>query len=134
MNCLYCGAGTKVINSRSQKRSNHTWRRRQCTNCKHVFTSIELPDLATSFVFLPSSGQVEPFCRDKLFLSVYNSLGHRKDALEASTSLTDTILSRLLKATDGSAIGRTKLIDAATEVLKSFDKAAAVQYSAYHPI
>src|SRR6185369_12958000 len=92
MVCIYCGGKTAVVNSRSQKKANQTWRRRQCLDCQAVFTSVEAVDLPTSLLFKKDAKHSEPFQRDKLFISVYEACGHRKDALRAATALTGTAL------------------------------------------
>lgn len=134
MICIYCGGKTSVVNSRGQRRSNQTWRRRQCQNCQAVFTSVEAVDLPSSLVFKRSPKHSERFQRDKLFVSVYESCKHRKDAAEASTALTATILGKLLHKIESATLDRVQVISVTTEVLRRFDKAAAVQYQAYHPI
>ena len=131
MVCIYCSGPTHIINSRKQRRSNSTWRRRQCDHCKATFTTIERPDLAKSLVVQVNS-RFKAFSREKLFLSIFRSCGHRTRPIEDATALTDTVVARLLK--DGKAqLSRSEIITVTTLILKRFDKAAAVQYTAYHP-
>ena len=43
MNCPKCGSKTKVIDTRdSDQFETCWWRRRQCLNCKHKFTTYEI--------------------------------------------------------------------------------------------
>lgn len=77
---------------------------------------------------------LEPFSRDILFISVYESCRHRKMAATEARHLTDTIISRLLRNKHSATVQRHHVIAAATEVLQSFDPAAGVQYTAYHPL
>ena len=132
MVCIYCGQKTKTINSRRSKRAPGVWRRRQCTNCQAVFTTLEPLDWPKAVIF-HGSKHLEPFSRDKLLLSVHRSLLHRKDAAEAATALTDTILNKLLQFIDNAQLDRDIVVKATTEVLKRFDKSAAVTYSAFYP-
>lgn len=132
MVCIYCANKTAVINSRRQKRSNKIWRRRQCLKCKAVFTTSESVDLDKSLV-IKSDSQYKPLKRDKLFVSVYDSLRHRKTALNDATALTDTIINRLY-AKHSAQIEKADVIKISSEVLKKFDKAGYVYYSAYHSI
>lgn len=134
MVCIYCRGKTGVINSRSQKKTNQKWRRRRCQTCLAIFTSVETADLSTSLVYKRDPKHTEPFQRDKLFVSIYEACKHRKDAQRASTALTATVLGKLLTAVDQASIERQHVISVTTEVLKHFDKAAAVQYQAYHPL
>lgn len=134
MVCIYCGSKTSVTNSRAQKRLNRTWRRRQCTVCRAVFTSIEQAALAEGLVVTPkaSEKQLQPFERDILFLSIYSSCQHRESAVRDATALTDTVLGRLADYSDGAIIDRGQLKAAVLAVLERFDNAAAVHYAAFH--
>jgi transcriptional regulator NrdR family protein len=77
---------------------------------------------------------LEPFSRDKLFVSVYDSLRHRKTVLDDATALTGTIISTLTPLAEGAAIDRDVVITVTTTVLQRFDKPAASHYQAFHPI
>lgn len=132
MVCIYCGGETQVINSRSQKRYNHVWRRRRCAKCGAVFTSVETAELSKSLV-IKNKGNLQPFLRDTLFISIYESLKHRKSALRDATALTETIIGKLEHHIADGVINRDVLVQAAYLSLKRFDKAAAMHYQAYHP-
>ncbi len=134
MVCIYCGGETQVVNSRLQKKSNQVWRRRRCLACQGVFTSYERADLAASLVFQRDKKHLEPFQRDKLFLSVYESVRHRKTAETDARALTDTILAKLRTKTQVASVDRSTLVSVSSEVLKRFDKAAYTAYLAYHPL
>lgn len=135
MVCLYCDGSTRVINSRPQKRLNRIWRRRQCAKCQATFTTIEGAALSESLVTrTPAKTTLTPFLRDKLYLSVYNSLQHRDNAIQDATGLTDTIMSQLSAATAGGIVHTDRLVIITHDVLKHFDTAAAVHYAAFHKI
>ena len=133
MVCILCGSKTQVINSRPQKRLNQVWRRRQCLSCQTVFTSEESVNYGASWVIKVKNSGLQPFSRDKLFLSLYNSCRHRPTALSDASALTDTVVKRLLDVVDqnggleDSAIARTVQV-----ALNRFDKAASSHYAAYH--
>lgn len=133
MVCIYCSGKTEVTNSRPQRRSNQVWRRRHCLECGNIFTTIEASDLTTSLL-VRNKGNLEPFQRDKLLLSVYECLRHRNDAIESATALTMTISSRLLDMIKEATVSRDDIVSSTLGVLKNFDHAAFVQYEAYHPI
>lgn len=76
---------------------------------------------------------IEPFSRDKLFLSVYESCKHRKDALGDSQALTATIITKLLPHVQDASLPNREVIVVTTKVLKRFDKAAHAHYQAFHP-
>ena len=108
-----------------------TWRRHQCTQCNAIFTTIEAVDLTTSLT-VRRKGHLEPFSRDKLFLSIHNALGHRENATQDSGDVTATIITKLRTQAKGSLLETTNIIQITHEILTRFDKAAAVQYGAYH--
>jgi len=114
-------------------RSNQVWRRRHCLGCDNIFTTIESSDLTTSLLVRRNTG-FEPFQRDKLLLSIYECLRHRKDAITAATGLAATIVSKLLPLISEASLTREQIISISTEVLKNFDHAAYIQYQAFHPV
>ena len=132
MVCIYCGSPTKVTNSRPQKRLHQTWRRRACVQCGAVFTTTESAELGTSLVVKHPDGSIEPFSRDKLFVSVHRAVGHRQSPTEDAGALTATITARLLQRTESAAISPSDIVSSTLQVLQRFDNAAAVQYGAYH--
>ncbi len=134
MVCIFCGHKLEVTNSRSQQKPNQVWRRRHCPKCKAVFTSTESIDLSKSLLVEHDKTHVEPFVRDILYISVYESCKHRKHPEKDATGLTATVIARVLRKKYGSAVTRDQLCLVTTEVLRRFDKAAATSYSAFHPI
>lgn len=133
MVCIYCGSKTQVINSRLQKRSNRTWRRRECTQCHAVFTTEEAAQLATSIAVQAPGTTPQPFSRDTLFVSLLKVLGHRTAPIQDASALTDTVIAKVLGASAKAVIAPARLAEAAYATLQHFDEAAAVQYRAYHP-
>lgn len=133
MVCVYCEHETKVTNSRHQKKANSVWRRRQCLNCGAVFTSIERFDPSKTIV-VQNKNFLEPFSRDKLLLSVYDSLKHRKTALLDATELTDTICNRIYAHASNAAITRADIVSVTSVALRRFDKSASVAYLAFHKL
>jgi transcriptional regulator NrdR family protein len=132
MVCIYCQSETRVINSRLQKRVNNIWRRRKCESCKAVFTSVESPAFDKQLTVQQSPSHVQPFSRDQLFLSVYDSLKHRKTALNDASALTDTIVGHLLPRIQNAALESITIAEEANKILKRFDKVASVHYRAFH--
>lgn len=131
MNCLYCGSKTKVVNSRRQNRSNSVWRRRRCVKCSITFTSIETPDLSSTFL-VEKSGEFSPFLSDLLYTDILMTISDRKDCYSAARELTNSVIKALIKS---KAIEFTpRQIAAVTaKVLKRFDRRAFLRYSAEHP-
>jgi hypothetical protein len=69
-----------------------------------------------------------------LFLSVHESLSHRKDVLEVSRALSDTITRQVLSGNSVYIVEGQKIAVIACRVLERFDKAGAVYYKAHHKI
>ncbi len=137
MVCTYCSNETDVINSRPQKRQNSVWRRRRCKACGAVFTTSEQATLSDSLrvrMGAPTKAVLQPFRRDQLFLSIYKSCAHRKDAISDASSLTTTVINRLLSPKDNqpAIIDNKTIANVVAVVLKRFDNAAAVHYLAFH--
>ncbi len=132
MVCIYCSHKTKVINSRSSLKAPSTWRRRQCLGCNSIFTTREEIELAGALGIKKPTGRLEPFLRDKLFLSINDSLSHRKTALSDSAGLTDTIIGQLAGLHRGGVLDISVLANTAQSVLARFDSAASVHYRAHY--
>lgn len=133
MKCIYCSGKLSVSNSRPQKKLNQVWRRRNCSECGAVMTSVEAIDLSKAIAF-QNGTHTEPFSRDTLLISIYESCKHRKTALNDALALTDTVIARLLPQVENATLSRQQIIETTTETLKNFDKAASVHYAAYHSL
>jgi transcriptional regulator NrdR family protein len=138
MVCIYCGSATQVINSRAQKRLNQVWRRRQCVVCGSVMTTHEATDLgATLRVAKNRDGKrapaLQPFDRDHLFVSIYESCRHRPEAITDAAALVQTVLAELRPKIQEGTVTRETLVEATKQVLERFDAVAATMYQAYHP-
>lgn len=130
MVCLYCHHKLTVSNSRPQTATNSVWRRRSCPECGAIFTSIETLSLANSVRVQHSHG-LEPFMKEKLLMSVYESLQHRNEALSEAHDLTETICAQLMQHHIHSAvIQRDQLVAATITILERFDDLAGRHYQA----
>ena len=132
MVCIHCGSKTQVINSRHQVRNNQVWRRRQCKQCKAVFTTEETPQYNSEWVIKTKNGALRPFSRDKLQSSIYISCKHRNTALEDASGLTDTIIKKLSQDIQNGVLEMQTINQVTQVALNRFDKAASVHYQAFH--
>ena len=132
VNCIYCSSDTKVTNSRLQKRLNHVWRRRKCLSCGAIFSTTESFNTSQA-LSVQKKHRLEPFSRDTLLMSVYDSLRHRKTALEDAAALTTTIVSLLTSMATDAVLERDVIVTVTITVLERFDRAAATSYQAFHP-
>lgn len=133
MNCLFCDGDTAVSNSRLQKRENNVWRRRECKSCGTVFTTIEKADLSYS-IRVASEAQNEPlkpFFRSKLQISIYKCCKHLEQPEIVSDELTNTVIAKLIRKKTA-LLKKQDITRVTLDVLHHFDKAAAVQYKAFH--
>jgi transcriptional regulator NrdR family protein len=73
-----------------------------------------------------------PFSRDKLFLSLYRSLQHRKTAVDDAAALTETVIKKVSASVTDGVIKASAVTAAAQVALNRFDKAASIHYQAFH--
>lgn len=133
MVCIYCNGPTQVTNSRLQRRANQVWRRRACASCNNTFTTHEKADLETSLVIQYSAKDIRPFLRETLFVSVYESCKHRKQPIQDTIGLTQTIIDHVRADIVRGTVTRDVVTQRALEALQRFDTTAAALYAAYHP-
>ena len=81
---------------------------------------------------IDSKDRLQPFKRDRLFLSVYDSLRHRKSAISDAEGITATIISKLARKRLDGRLDKHEIVDIALSTIKHFDKAAAVHYKAFY--
>jgi transcriptional repressor NrdR len=134
MVCIYCGGTTQVTNSRLQKRVNQVWRRRLCIQCNNTFTTHEIVEFGGSIAVKHSPRKLEPFSRDKLFISIYESCKHRPAAISNANALTQTIIGLLREHITDGTLERDIIATVTAVVLERFDEAAGTVYRAYHPV
>lgn len=132
MVCVHCGGKTAVTNSRHQKNANQVWRRRSCQNCGAVFTTEESAAYSGAWAVQSPSGAISPFSRDKLLLSVYESLKHRPEALNDAAGVTATVIHKLSGVAQDGRLDARSIQNAAQVALHRFDKAASAHYELFH--
>jgi transcriptional repressor NrdR len=131
MVCIYCRYSTRVTNSRRLKADNSVWRRRKCQKCGAIFTTKESTDLEQAVRVLKRNGKLEPFYRDKLFLSIYKACEHLKAPVSLATALSNTVLRRVLKDNSNTIVSSDKIALISAKVIKRYDAAAGVRYLSY---
>lgn len=83
-------------------------------------------------MFRAPDGSMQPFSRDKLFLSIYESCKHRKEAINDASALTLTIVGRLSGFSATGEIFRDELVGLVVRILGNFDQVAASVYKGLH--
>ncbi len=133
MHCPYCNHKTDVVNTRHKSSTNQIWRRRSCTNCQAVFTTHESADTSTLFI-VKSGTRTSPFDPDRLYISIYESMRHRKQSYQDARGIYGTVLTNIIHNLENASIDRDEIVQIITKILRRFDQASSVQYSAFHPI
>lgn len=132
MECIYCGKKTKVTNSRPSKKDHQTWRRRECLSCHATVTSVEWFDLHGSLRAEKRNGTIEPFERDKVFISIYKAIDHLPEPSATASSLAATVLRHILRAKPLDPVIPTAIIAKQTaNVLRRYNAAASVRYLSF---
>lgn len=134
MVCIYCGSPTKTNNSRPTRSGHQVWRRKSCKSCRAVFTTRESADLAEAIRVQTTEKALEAFQRDKLLISLYRSLSHRKTALKDAGELVDTVMQELIPLLNRGVINTAIIAKCVQTILERFDHAAAVYYKAHYQI
>ena len=132
MICINCSSPTKVTNSRPHKKTPSVWRRRQCTACQTVFTTMEMiADTAYSFEVVGSDGHKQAFSLPRLMVAIAAALSHRPAPASADEAywLAQTIAQNI-QATASDRITSAALADESLAVLSNFDATAGLQYGA----
>ncbi len=132
MFCINCfHKRTSVVNSRPHKKEPSVWRRRTCSACRAVFTTIERPSLKDNRLVSLPDGATDTFNLGKLVLSIASAFAHDpKKASYDSLWLAETVEDTL--STEYAIITPDDIAAVTHEVLKRFDELAAVQYAAKH--
>lgn len=114
-------------------RLNKTWRRRQCLKCSAIFTTEEVANFNQAWLVKNNKNKLGSFDRNKLFISLYKSLEHRKNPIKDSAGLLNTVMYQLQKQLSKSTvIDHKQIAQTVLVALSRFDKAAAIHYQAFH--
>lgn len=83
--------------------------------------------METSILVRKNSGSLEPFFSNKLFISLYKSIDHRKNAQNEAYVLMQTICAQLLPAMN-KELSSSIIAEHTITALKHFDPVGAVKY------
>jgi transcriptional regulator NrdR family protein len=101
-------------------------------NCETVFTTEENVLYGQCWAVRDKSSKIRPFSKEKLFLSIYKSCEHRKTAITDSSSLTNTVIKRMISYANTGIIDAPKIKQVTQTALNRFDRSASVHYHAFH--
>jgi transcriptional repressor NrdR len=131
MRCPYCGNNEdRVLDTREQKDGDLIRRRRECTQCKSRFTTIEM--LSVSFpLIIKKDGRREAFSKDKILKGLQAACQKRPISLGEIESALERISNWVLQIADrevaSSQIGHRVMLE-----LKRLDDVAYVRFASVY--
>jgi transcriptional repressor NrdR len=131
MRCPYCGSlDTQVKDSRPTDDSSAIRRRRVCPDCGGRFTTFERVQLRELTV-IKSTGQREPFDRDKLLRSMRIALRKRPVDADRIDRLVNSLV-RQLESSGESEIPSSQIGEMVMNALFNLDQVAYVRYASVY--
>lgn len=100
--------------------------------CQAVFTTLEVAQYELLWLVRSPAGKLQPFSRDKLFMSLYQSCQHRPTVLTDAAGLAETVIAKLRLQAEAGILDSRSISQTAQVALNRFDKAASVHYAAFH--
>jgi transcriptional repressor NrdR len=131
MRCPKCGCqDDKVIDSRASREGATIRRRRECTGCKHRFTTYEEVE-HEGLVVLKRDGRREEFSREKLLSGIRKACQKRPISPKAIDDLVDHIVAVVTEKFEGEVpgefVGRIVM-----EGLRDLDDVAYVRFASVY--
>jgi transcriptional repressor NrdR len=131
MRCPFCGNDdTQVKDSRPTEDNSAIRRRRQCPSCAARFTTFERVQLRELSV-LKSTGQRQPFDRDKLLRSINIALQKRPVDPERVERIVNGIVRRL-ESSGESEIKSQHIGELVMDALANLDQVAYVRFASVY--
>lgn len=131
MRCPFCGhLSTSVKDSRAADDNATIRRRRHCDECNGRFTTVEHVQLLNLRV-LKKSGQVEPFKREKLLMSLTRALHRRPVDDEKIEKITNSII-RQLETRGEVDIPSPAIGEIVMDILQDLDGVAYIRYASIY--
>ena len=131
MRCPFCGNNdTQVKDSRPTEDNSAIRRRRQCSNCGARFTTFERVQLRELTV-LKSTGQRQPFDREKLLRSMSLALQKRQVESERLERIVNGMVRRL-ESMGESEIKSQTIGEMVMDALSHLDQVAYVRFASVY--
>ena len=125
MKCIFCSAGTKVVDKRT---TDITRRRRECLKCRKRFTTYERPELILMVV--KKDGRKEQYNREKILAGMTKACEKRPVPQEKINAAVDQIENEIRKM--GSEIPSRKIGELVMKNLKRIDKVAYIRFASVY--
>lgn len=123
MYCPKCGKDTNVVDSRESEEGSAVRRRRECSQCRHRFTTYERVDYPT-LVVIKKDGRRELFDPKKISRGVYLAFQKR----DVPSEKIETMLSRVIREIRERYDSEVPSRDIGAIVLKHLKKLDEVAY------
>jgi transcriptional repressor NrdR len=130
MNCPFCGASTRVVDSRPSEDGTVVRRRRQCDQCGQRFTTYETIEQGPLWV-VKKDGRRELFKREKLLGGLLLACEKRRVPLERLERLATEIETRL-RARGEREVSSRVIGELAIRGLREIDAVAYVRFASVY--
>lgn len=130
MQCPYCEAASRVVDSRLVSEGTVTWRRRECEACKRRFTTYERLEFSLPSV-VKKNGQREAWSRDKLLKSLRVACNKRPVSSDTLHDVAASIERKLAERGE-SEVASQVIGLAVMEALKHIDEVAYVRFASVY--
>jgi transcriptional repressor NrdR len=131
MRCPACGhEDDKVIDSRSVRDGQAVRRRRECTHCRHRYTTYEFVEQAAVLV-VKKDGRREPYSRDRVLAGLIKACEKRPISRERLEELVDEV-ERSVFADARSEVTSRDIGEAVMNRLQSLDEVAYVRFASVY--
>lgn len=131
MRCPFCGhEDTQVKDSRPTEDNSAIRRRRFCPSCSARFTTFERVQLRELTV-IKSTGQREPFDRDKLLRSMRIALRKRPVDADRIDRVVNSLV-RQLESSGESEIPSKQIGEIIMQALQTLDQVAYIRYASVY--
>jgi len=127
MECIYCGAETRVTDKREAP--DGTRRRRECLKCKKRFTTYEKPD-KKEITVVKKDGRRERFSTEKLKNGLMRACEKRPVSVEKVDKLVEEIEEKLRRK--GKEIKSDMIGKIVMNKLKKLDKVAYIRFASVY--
>ncbi len=120
---------TRVLDSRETDGHKAVRRRRECSGCKHRFTTFERPEI-TKFLVIKKDGTREAYDREKVEKGIWKACEKRKVTEEQVTNVVNELeekWSKMGKEVPSKAIGEGLM-----EALKGLDDVAYIRFASVY--
>jgi transcriptional repressor NrdR len=131
MRCPACGHdGDKVIDSRSVRDGLGVRRRRECSDCRHRYTTYEVPEQAAVLV-VKKDGRREPYARDRVLAGLIKACEKRPVSRAQLEELVDEV-ERVVLYDSRNEVASRDIGEAVMNRLQSLDEVAYVRFASVY--